>query len=136
MMTTWLEGGAIYLAFYEENQVTVFENCIFSNNKVQKGGDVGSTSSGGGAIAIEFYANNCSVKFKDCNFINNYSNTGLASHIWAAANWTTGCYTGCGILFSGSNNSMTGPTLSDSIPGKTFYKDEAIYINGPTLGYY
>lgn len=129
-------GGAIYLAFYEENQVTVFENCIFSNNKVQKGGDVGSTSSGGGAIAIEFYANNCSVKFKDCNFINNYSNTGLASHIWAAANWTTGCYTGCGILFSGSNNSMTGPTLSDSIPGKTFYKDEAIYINGPTLGYY
>lgn len=129
-------GGAIYLAFYEENQVTVFENCIFSNNKVQKGGDVGSTSSGGGAIAIEFYANNCSVKFKDCNFINNYSNTGLASHIWAAANWTTGCYTGCGILFSGSNNSMTGPTLSDSIPGKTLYKDEAIYINGPTLGYY
>lgn len=130
-----VRGGAFYLKFDKEYQVTVFENCTFSNNKITNGGS-NVSDCGGGAIAIDFSANNCSVKFKDCNFTNNYSCSGLASHIWATANWTTGCYTGCGILFSGSNNSMTGPTLSDSIPGKTLYKDEAIYINGPTLGYY
>ena len=130
-----VRGGAFYLKFNEENQVTVFENCTFSNNKITNGSS-SVTETGGGAIAIDFSANNCSVKFKDCNFTNNYSCSGLASHIWAAANWTTGTYTNCSILFSGSNNSMTGPTLSDFIPGKTFYQDEAIYINGLTLGYY
>lgn len=127
-------GGAIYLSLDEENQVTVFENCIFSNNKVVGGADVGSTNSGGGAIAIDFHANNCSVKLKDCNFINNYSNTGLSSHIWAVAKWTNGSYTGCSILFSGSNNTMTGPTYKTTFDGTTdFYKNEAIYVNGVTV---
>ena len=132
-------GGAIYIEFSDENQSVVFENCIFSNNKVVNGADVGSveTETGGGAIAIAFFANNNSVKLKDCSFINNYSNTGLACHLWAASKWTSmeEDPTGCSILFSGTNT-MTGPSLSEFIPGKTLYKDEAIYVNGPTLGYY
>lgn len=129
-------GGAIHIFLNYENQSIVFENCVFSNNKVVNGDVVGSIETGGGALAVNFNANNCSVKFKDCSFINNYSNTGLASHIWASANWTSGDhYTGCSILFSGTTT-MIGPTLSEFIPGKTLYEDEAVYINGPTLGYY
>jgi hypothetical protein len=31
---------------------------------------------------------------------------------------------------------MTNPSISELIPGKTLYKDAAVYINGVTLGYY
>ena len=129
-------GGAIHIYLNYENQSIVFENCVFSNNKVVNGDVVGSTETGGGALAVNFNANNCSVKFKDCSFINNYSNTGLASHIWASANWTSGDhYTGCSILFSGTTT-MIGPSITEFIPDKTTHKDEAIYTNGVTMGYY
>ena len=124
-------GSAIGLNLNEENQVTVFENCTFYNNKVISG-NVGSTNVGG-AIAIDFHANNCSVKFKDCKFENNYSNTGLASHIWACANWTSTTCTNCSILFSGTNT-MIGPTYKKTFDGVAKnYKNEAIYVNGVIL---
>ena len=129
-------GGAIHIFFNYENQSIVFENCVFSNNKVVNGDVVGSYETGGGALAVCFYANNCSVKFKDCSFINNYSNTGLASHIWASTQWSGGDhYTGCSILFSGTTT-MIGPSITEFIPGKTTHKDEAIFANGVTMGYY
>lgn len=129
-------GGAIHIFCNYENQSIVFENCVFSNNKVVNGDVVGSIETGGGALAVSFKANNCSVKFKDCSFINNYSNTGLASHIWGSANWTSGDhYTGCSILFSGTTT-MIGPSSTEFIPGKTTHKDEAIYTNSVTMGYY
>ena len=74
------------------------------------------------------YANNC-------NFTNNYSCSGLASHIWATAVWSTATYTNCSILFSGTNT-MTNPSISGFTPGKTLYKDAAVFIHGVTLGYY
>ncbi len=131
---SYVRGGAFYLKFDKENQVTVFENCTFSNNKITNGGS-NVSDCGGGAIAIDFSANNCSVQFKDCNFTNNYSCSGLASHIWATARWSTGTYTNCSILLSGTNT-MTNPIITGFIPGKTFYEDAAVFINGVTLGYY
>ena len=126
-------GGAIYIYLNYENQSIVFENCVFSNNKVVNGDVVGSTHSGGGAIAICFLANNNSVKFKDCNFTNNYSNTGLASHIWASSNWDTGERTNCSVLFDGTNT-MTGPKCPAQIfNGGKLYKNEAMYLNGCTV---
>ena len=126
-------GGAIYIYLNYENQSIVFENCVFSNNKVVNGDVVGSTKTGGGALAVSFQANNCSVKFKDCSFINNYSNTGLASHIWACSNWDSGEMTNCSVLFDGTNT-MTGPTYKTTFDGTTdFYKNEAIYVNGVSV---
>jgi hypothetical protein len=31
---------------------------------------------------------------------------------------------------------MTNPIITGFIPGKTFYEDAAVFINGVTLGYY
>jgi ATP-dependent phosphoenolpyruvate carboxykinase len=128
-----VRGGAFYLNFDKENQVTVFENCTFSNNKITNGSS-NVSETGGGAIAIGFKANNCSVQFKDCNFTNNYSCSKLASHIWASANWSSDTYTNCRILLSGTNT-MTNPSISELMPGKTSYKNAAVFINGITLGY-
>lgn len=126
-------GGAVLVCLQDENKSVIFENCIFSNNKIKYNGSVSSSYSGGGAIAIYFLANNNSVKFKDCNFTNNYSNTGKASHIWASVNWSSGYYTGCGILFTG-NNTMIGPTYKTTFDGVTdYYNSEAIYVNGFTV---
>ena len=122
-------GGAVLVYLEYENKSVIFENCIFSNNKIISNDSVGSSHSGGGAIAIYFYANNNSVKFKDCNFTNNYSNTGLASHIWACSYWDTGRRTNCSVLFDGINTMMGPKNPEEFTTGNYFYQNAAIYNN-------
>lgn len=126
-------GGAVLVYLEDENKSVIFENCIFSNNKIIYNDSVGSSYSGGGAIAIYFIKNNCLVKFKDCSFVNNYSGTGIASHIWANSNWTTGESTNCSVLFDGTNT-MTGPKCPVQIfNGGKSYRNEAMYVNCCTV---
>ena len=126
-------GGAVLVYLEDENKSVIFENCIFSNNKIIYNDSVGSSNSGGGAIAIYFIKNNCLVKFKDCSFVNNYSGTGIASHIWANSNWTTGESTNCSVLFDGTNT-MTGPKCPVQIfNGGKSYRNEAMYVNCCTV---
>lgn len=123
-------GGVIGIKSLEDYNSYLFENCMFSNNRLISPPKSGVWEAGGGAFAILSEANNCSVIFKDCNFANNYSSTGAACHIFAR---TTGSPTGCNILFSGTNT-MIGPKCPVQIfNGGNSYNNEAIYVNGFTV---
>ena len=123
-------GGVIGIKSLEDYNSYLFENCMFSNNRLISPPKSGVGEAGGGAFAILSEANNCSVIFKDCNFANNYSSTGAACHIFAR---TEGSPTGCNILFSGTNT-MTGPKCPVQIfNGGKSYENEAMYVNGFTV---
>ncbi len=124
-------GGAIAIEHTSGESSFIFENCTFSNNRITSSPNSGVWEAGGGGISVLSEANDCTVVFKDCNFMNNFSSTGTAYHLYVN-NWNS-AYTGCNILFSGTNT-MTGPKCPVQIfNGGKSYENEAIYVSGFTV---
>ncbi len=128
-------GAAVLISTKLENQGFIFDNCIFSNNKL-----LGGTAQGGAGLALIFDAENSYAILRSCTFKDNDNNSDYwygykSAHLIAFGGMNDNKFTNCQIILEGENI-MENPSCPEikNAYGTKFYNDAVWLYNIRVIG--